>query len=282
MYLSIDFEDFYHDLKRSLGLWETGNLKVDELWNKYNIINNFVKTNGKGKGKNLTFFCTALIAKYEPELIKQIVADGHEIACHYFFHDSMINQESQIVEKMILKSIEVLENVSGKKIYGFRAPNFSIRKSDPRQYKIIEKYFLYDSSFYCESISELKDFYIKMELDRLNLIPIFSKKIFGKSLRLGGSYLKMFPLTYSKYMYKQSSKNGFEPHIYLHPYEFGNSFGFRVKRFELKNLGYFKSLYWSLRQSQWLNFYNNKLEFKISYLLQNDQLSGRLCDQFLN
>ena len=31
MYLSIDFEDFYHDLKRSLGLWETGDLKIDEL-----------------------------------------------------------------------------------------------------------------------------------------------------------------------------------------------------------------------------------------------------------
>ena len=39
MYLSIDFEDFNHDLKRSLGIWKTGCLKSDVLWEKYNLIN---------------------------------------------------------------------------------------------------------------------------------------------------------------------------------------------------------------------------------------------------
>ena len=43
MYLSIDFEDFNHDLKRSLGLWESGPLNKDFLWEKYNIINNIFR-----------------------------------------------------------------------------------------------------------------------------------------------------------------------------------------------------------------------------------------------
>ena len=83
-------------------------------------------------------------------------------------------------------------------------------------------------------------------------------------------------------MCAQSKENGFEPHIYLHPYEFGNSKGFRVRMSELKNLGLFQSFYWTLRQSQWLDFNNNRLENKINYLLKNEELSGRLCDLFLD
>ena len=63
MYVSIDFEDFFHDLKRGLGLWETGPIKIKELWEKYNIINEFLKTYGKNNGKYATFFCTGVLAE---------------------------------------------------------------------------------------------------------------------------------------------------------------------------------------------------------------------------
>ena len=42
MYLSIDFEDYYHDLKRGLGLSESGQTKSKQLWDKYENINNFL------------------------------------------------------------------------------------------------------------------------------------------------------------------------------------------------------------------------------------------------
>ena len=70
MYLSIDFEDFNHDFKRSLGIWKTGPLKADVLWEKYNIINKVFKSNSSEEGRIGTFFCTGVIAQKEPELIK--------------------------------------------------------------------------------------------------------------------------------------------------------------------------------------------------------------------
>ena len=155
MFLSIDFEDFSHDFKRSLGIWETGPLCAEVLWEKYNIINNIFKKNNSKKGRAGTFFCTGVIASKEPELIKKISNDGHEIACHYNFHDVMKGQSEYEIEKNLIEAKNSLEEASGKQVYGFRAPYFAIEKNSPNQYKIIEKLFTYDSSFICTKREEL-------------------------------------------------------------------------------------------------------------------------------
>ena len=128
MYLSIDFEDFNHDLKRSLGVSKNGDLKVKELWNKYDNINKFLKENCEGKSKFITFFCTGIIAEKAPDLIHKISNDGHEIACHYYYHDFLINQKTSEIKKNLQKAIELLEHASNQEIKGFRAPNFAINK----------------------------------------------------------------------------------------------------------------------------------------------------------
>ena len=37
-------------------------------------------------GIKATFFCTAQYALHQPEIIQKIIADGHEIASHGYFH----------------------------------------------------------------------------------------------------------------------------------------------------------------------------------------------------
>ena len=116
----------------------------------------------------------------------------------------------------------------------------------------------------------------KMGLEKLHIIPIFSKYIFGKSLRLGGTYLKMFPLIYSRKMIESSKKAGIEPQIYLHPYEFDVSEDLKVRFSDLKKLGNKKAIYWSLRQNQWLKFNNKTTIKKLTYLIQEEPLKGPL------
>ena len=70
MYLSIDFEDFNHDLKRSLGIWETGPLNKDLLWEKYFLINNFYKNCKSKKGRFGTFFVLGLSHQRNHLLLK--------------------------------------------------------------------------------------------------------------------------------------------------------------------------------------------------------------------
>ncbi len=280
MYLSIDFEDFNHDLKRSLGLCESGDINVKSLWEKYYKINEIYKNSKTEKGKYGTFFCTAVIAEKEPSLIKQIVLDGHEIACHYYYHDPIIKEDLSTFHLMLSKARDKLEDVSGTKVVGFRAPMFAINKTCPSQYKIVEKLFKYDSSFFCGSNEELNLFKNKMNLNNLKLIPIFSKTFLGKDFRLGGTYLKFFPLSYTYAMLKNCINKNMIPQIYLHPYEFGSSLDLYLNKSEMRQLGEFKSIFWSIKQFQWLLIGNSSLLNKINKLVAMHGLSGRLCDLF--
>lgn len=280
-FLSIDFEDFSHDLKRSLNVWETGPLRITALWNSYNEINTFLSEVGGEKSSKVTFFCTAIIAKEAPDLINKIASDGHEIACHYFFHDDMYLQEKGEIELMLGKAKDELEKASGKEVKGFRAPKFNISKSIPDQYLAVEKFFSYDSSLAVNALDEIDVFKQKMGLESLEILPIFWESFLGQKMKLGGSYLKLFPKKISKKLILNAKKKGINPHIYLHPYEFNSLQEYRVSFKELNSLGFLKSGYWTLRQFQWLRIGNNSLKDKIRLLIEEEGLGGTLKDGLL-
>jgi hypothetical protein len=64
-------------------------------------------------GIKATFFCTAQYALHQPEIIKKIVADGHEIASHGYFH-------SDFKPEHLAQSKILLEKISGQPVTGFR------------------------------------------------------------------------------------------------------------------------------------------------------------------
>ena len=84
-WLSIDFEDIAHDFKREFGIPQDGSLRADALRRAYAAIETFCRTDLDGA--RLTFFTTGILAEKCPDIVARIAADGHEIACHYFWHD---------------------------------------------------------------------------------------------------------------------------------------------------------------------------------------------------
>ena len=68
-----------------------------------------------------TSFCTSLIARAAPELLRETVARGYEIACHGWTH-------APSSDLRLRASRESLEKISGETIYGFRSPR--LRKVD--------------------------------------------------------------------------------------------------------------------------------------------------------
>ena len=62
-----------------------------------------------------TFFCTGNFALKRPDLIKQIIEDGHEIACHGVDHFNPKSTDAK-------ESKKIVEKVAGVKIYGYRQP----------------------------------------------------------------------------------------------------------------------------------------------------------------
>ncbi len=282
MFLSIDFEDFSHDLKRALGVWDTGPLRVDALWRSYETIAAFLKEQGGPNGATATFFCTGIVAENAPDLIAHIAKQGHEIACHYHFHDNMDQQSAQTIDQMLGHAKEKLQGAANTSVRGFRAPKFRLNRNTPEQYHLIEQHFDYDSSTFFGTTDECNAFARTMSLSSLRLVPLVSGHYKGRGpqIRLGGTYLKLAPDTVTRDLIDQASRAGLSPHIYLHPYEVVAPAEFRVPREELAKLGVARATYWAGRQNQWLMFGGARLLQKLSRLIPPQGLSGRL-DQLL-
>ncbi len=90
-----------------------------------------------------TFFITGLAAERFPGLIAEI-SQRHEISCHGYEHErfDMLAVEEQ--RKRIQKATQILQEVTGTKPLGFRAPNF---KLTVQTLAILEQIgYIYDAS----------------------------------------------------------------------------------------------------------------------------------------
>ena len=276
IYLSIDFEDFSHDFKRRLGLTKNNNINEKALRRSYEIINNFLET--KLDNAKITFFCTGILATKCPDLIKKISNDGHEIACHYYHHDSVRNENLEEFERNILLAINELEQCSSNKVTGFRAPNFSIKITDIDHFKIISKYFKYDSSLNINEESEIDNLKKSINSNEFKFIPVVAEKpYFGfPYMRSGGSYLKLFNINFTLKVISKNLYKNQPAQIYLHPYELVSDRSFYVNWKDMGGLSFFNKLYWLLRQSQWHIVGNKSVMRKLDKIFTNYKCGGKI------
>lgn len=91
-----------------------------------------------------TFFVLGEIAKRSPSIIEKIVKADHEVACHAYEHFSPNSLGPIEFDNQIRKAKSVIEHVAGRKIIGFRSPNFSMTSD---MIKLLQDArFKYDSS----------------------------------------------------------------------------------------------------------------------------------------
>src|SRR5215813_14970502 len=96
-----------------------------------------------------TFFTVGQVAKAHPEMVRKIDRAGHEVACHSYRHEFVYRQSPEEFRTDIRHAKAVLEDLTGKAVTGYRAPNYSIQAGQQWAYGILlEEGFLYDSSVY--------------------------------------------------------------------------------------------------------------------------------------
>lgn len=94
-----------------------------------------------------TFFTVGTVAKRHPLLIKSIVAEGHEIACHTFNHTPLTERNSASFREDMIRNIDALHDAGASDIVGFRAPIYSLTADIPWVYDVLEDlHFVYSSS----------------------------------------------------------------------------------------------------------------------------------------
>jgi len=171
-----------------------------------------------------TFFTLGNVAQKHPQLIRRITDEGHELASHGFNHQAIFNLTPNQVREDVSRSINLLEDISGQKVIGFRAPDFSIREYLFEWYceALAENGVRYDSSLFPMKV-------VKYGIEKEYSLKIFNKyhlnehylsymKILGYKLPFfGGGYFRITPYTVTKYLSQKLDQK--RAVFYMHPYE---------------------------------------------------------------
>jgi len=177
-----------------------------------------------------TFFVLGLAAEKAPNLVREIHARGHEVQSHGYGHRLVHTQTPREFRDDIVKSKNLLEDLTGSLISGYRAPAFSItRRTLWALDVLVNAGFTFDSSINPAQTSRYgiagaPRFPHKLRTPgggELIEIPVASYRALGKTIPLGGGgYFRLFPYVLIRETIRRINRAGHPAAIYCHPYEF--------------------------------------------------------------
>ncbi|HPV83043.1 MAG TPA: polysaccharide deacetylase family protein [Nitrospira sp.] len=251
-YLSIDLEDYKHATMLDMGLEPRTN--PEQTWRGVNRILAVLRETDSHPA--LTLFTTGQVARSQPDLVREMAAQGHEIGCHSDQHENVYTLTRSGFLHNLLRAKDSLETAGGQRVVGFRAPNFSIDDRTSWAYPVLaEAGFTYDSSVASSRRRTTAEPYDVLRLPEGELVefPIYRHVLAGnQGIRvIGGTYFRLLPLELIVMLMKKSASLGYVPLIYLHAAD-ADEQPSPVSWNEMSRLPYLSRCAWSLRQQQWL------------------------------
>ncbi len=225
--LTVDVEDYFHVAALAPSIhrdsWTSRESRV--VGNTQKLLAIFDQFDVRG-----TFFVLGWVAEQYPQLVRDIAARGHEIACHGYSHRLVYEQSAQEFRKETLFAKKLLEDTTGSAVLGYRAASYSIvRESLWALDILVELGFVYDSSIFPVhhdryGIPDAERVPHRMSTPNENLIvewPLATAKFLGYSLPVaGGGYFRLLPYWFSRWGLASINRSERRPFIfYLHPWE---------------------------------------------------------------
>jgi polysaccharide deacetylase family protein (PEP-CTERM system associated) len=173
-----------------------------------------------------TFFMLGWVAQRHPALVQRIVTDGHELASHGFGHRRVDSQSAEAFRADVRGCKQILEDIAGVSVRGYRAPTFSIGRNSAWAHAILaEEGFEYSSSVYPVK----HDLYGSPAAPRtafaplsgLIEVPLTTVRVLGVNVPAsGGGFFRLYPYPLSRWLLAQANRSTRAPSIfYLHPWE---------------------------------------------------------------
>jgi polysaccharide deacetylase family protein (PEP-CTERM system associated) len=177
-------------------------------------------------GARATFFVLGWVADRHPALIRRIAAAGHEIGSHGLAHVRVRDQSAAVFAEDARRSRDLLEDIAGVPVRGYRAASFSIDRRTPWAFdRLAEAGYRYSSSVY----PIRHDHYGWPEAPRRPFrpsaagvpeIPIATIRLFGRNLPCGGGgYFRLLPYFLSRRSLGRLNREGAPAVFYLHGWE---------------------------------------------------------------
>jgi polysaccharide deacetylase family protein (PEP-CTERM system associated) len=220
---TVDVEDWHSLVHRDLGAGEipltdhlvTGTRLLVELFGRCGV-----------RG---TFFFTGPSAVAFPDLVREVAAAGHEVACHGWAHRPTWTFTPETFREDLTRARAALEDVVGTAVQGYRAPFFSIGPAELWALDIVaELGFVYDSS-----LSPLRFAAAGLELAPglqrlpegsagagLVELPMTTARWLGKQRNIaGGRWFRSLPRRVILDGFRDLNARGLIAQTYTHSYE---------------------------------------------------------------
>ncbi len=223
--LTVDVEDWFQ-VEAFFGVinresWSRRECRVEG--NVMRILELFARHNVRG-----TFFTLAWVAERYPALVRRIVDAGHELASHGTDHRRADSQSPGAFAADVLYAKVVLEDIGGRAVKGYRAPSFSVLRSNLWTLEALaEAGYRYSSSTYPIA----HDNYGIPEAPRFAFypsptcgfleIPVTSLRWLSRNWPCGGGgYFRLLPYALNKRALETVRRNDGKPLVfYFHPWE---------------------------------------------------------------
>ncbi len=232
--ITVDVEDWFQveNLKGHVAFsdWPSHELRVER--NTNNLLDLFDSAAGDAPAGRptvqATFFVLGWIAEKLPHLVQQIAARGHEVASHGFEHHLCSSQSRDALASDLNRSRQLLEDITGREVVGYRAPSFSI--NDDVLTTIKAAGYRYDSSY---NSFAMHDRYGRCSACRINgraaavaldhafhEIPVSNLSLAGRTLPWGGGgYFRLIPSMLFRMGIRKILQTKEAYVFYLHPWE---------------------------------------------------------------
>jgi polysaccharide deacetylase family protein (PEP-CTERM system associated) len=182
-------------------------------------------------GQKATFFLVGVLAREQPELVRDIHRAGHEVASHGWDHQRIHNFTPEQFREDVRRSKDTLEQITGEAVYGYRAPTFSIVRQTGWAIDVLaESGMRYDSSIYPVrhdryGIPDAPRGPFLARGRQCTLLELPPARLDVLGLRLpagGGGYFRLFPLFVMEQALAQIRRLQQPPvaMLYFHPWEF--------------------------------------------------------------
>lgn len=222
--MTVDVEDWFQvsAFERHIGRDEWQTLEPRVAANTSRILDLFAE-----RGARATFFTLGWIAERNPELIRRIVAEGHELASHGFSHVRATEQTPDAFREDVAGTRKLLEDLSGEPVRGYRAASFSIGRRNLWALDALrEAGYVYSSSIYpvhhdLYGMPEAPRFSFRCRDTGLIEVPMSTVSLAGHNLPCGGGgYFRLLPYRYFRWAIGRVNRaEGQSTVFYLHPWE---------------------------------------------------------------
>lgn len=223
--LSVDVEDWFQvgafENVIERGDWDGIKTRVES--NIDRILDLFAEADVRA-----TFFTLGWIAERHPAMIRRIADAGHEVASHGYDHARVFTFDRNGFAKDIRLAQDILQDCSGQRVTGYRAPSFSIDQRTPWAFmELAEQGYTYSSSV----APVAHDHYGWPEAPRFAFrplsksdlieIPVTTAILGGRRVAAGGGgFFRVLPYGFSRWAIRQVNRREERPAVfYFHPWE---------------------------------------------------------------